>query len=64
MFIYELRGDGNINLNVYKYLEDKIVDFKLFKFSKFKIEDFFYRVEIREEVEKKEKEFEEEYKKE
>ncbi len=36
-----LRGDGNINLNVHKYSEDKTVDFKSFKFSKLKTEDFF-----------------------
>ncbi|HHE7031567.1 TPA: DUF5067 domain-containing protein [Staphylococcus aureus] len=64
MFIYELRGDGNINLNVHKYSEDKTVDSKSFKFSKLKTEDFSHRAETREEVEKKEKEFEEEYKKE
>ncbi len=63
MFIYELRGDGNINLNVHKYSEDKTVDSKSFKFSKLKTEDFSHRAETREEVEKKEKEFEEEYKK-
>ena len=62
MFIYELRGDGNINLNVHKYSEDKTVDSKSFKFSKLKTEDFSHRAETREEVEKKEKEFEEEYK--
>ncbi|HAZ5268089.1 TPA: DUF5067 domain-containing protein, partial [Staphylococcus aureus] len=64
MFIYEIRGDGNINLNVHKYSEDKTVDSKSFKFSKLKTEDFSHRAETREEVEKKEKEFEEEYKKE
>ncbi|HCZ2471075.1 TPA: DUF5067 domain-containing protein, partial [Staphylococcus aureus] len=64
MFIYELRGDGNINLNVHKYSEDKTVDSKSFKFSKLKTEDFSHRAETREEVEKKEKEYEEEYKKE
>ncbi|HBI1052775.1 TPA: DUF5067 domain-containing protein, partial [Staphylococcus aureus] len=64
MFIYELRGDGNINFNVHKYSEDKTVDSKSFKFSKLKTEDFSHRAETREEVEKKEKEFEEEYKKE
>ncbi|HDJ3072224.1 DUF5067 domain-containing protein [Staphylococcus aureus] len=64
MFIYELRGDGNINLNVHKYAEDKTVDSKTFKFSKLKTEDFSHRAETREEIEKKEKEFEEEYKKE
>ncbi|MFG6181714.1 hypothetical protein ACF7HK_01000, partial [Staphylococcus aureus] len=32
------------------------------KFSKLKTEDFYHRAETREEVEKKEKEFEEEYK--
>ena len=63
MFIYEIRGDGNINLNVHKYSEDKTVDSKSFKFSKLKTEDFSHRAETREEVEKKEKEFEEEYKK-
>ena len=62
MFIYEIRGDGNINLNVHKYSEDKTVDSKSFKFSKLKTEDFSHRAETREEVEKKEK-FEEEYKK-
>lgn len=56
MFIYELRGDGNINLNVHKYSEDKTVDSKSFKFSKLKTEDFSHRAETREEVEKKEKE--------
>lgn len=55
MFIYELRGDGNINLNVHKYSEDKTVDSKSFKFSKLKTEDFSHRAETREEVEKKEK---------
>ena len=43
MFIYELRGDGNINLNVHKYSEDKTVDSKSFKFSKLKTEDFSHR---------------------
>lgn len=55
MFIYEIRGDGNINLNVHKYSEDKTVDSKSFKFSKLKTEDFSHRAETREEVEKKEK---------
>ena len=55
MFIYEIRGDGNINLNVHKYSEDKTVDSKSFKFSKLKTEDFSHRAETREEVEKKKK---------
>ncbi len=55
MFIYELRGDGNINLNVHKYSEDKTVDSKSFKFSKLKTEDFSHRAETREEVERKKK---------
>ena len=62
MFIYELRGDGNINLNVHKYSEDKTVDSKTFKFSKLKTEDFSHRAETRR-SRKERKEFEEEYKK-
>ena len=53
MFIYEIRGDGNINLNVHKYSEDKTVDSKSFKFSKLKTEDFSHRAETRRSEKKK-----------
>lgn len=64
LFTYELRGDGNVDFNVHKYMDQKKVDSKTFKLSKLKTESFSEKEESKKEFEKKEKEYEEEYKKE
>ncbi len=64
LFTYELRGDGNVDFNVHKYMDQKKVDSKTFKLSTLKTESFSEKEESKKEFEKKEKEYEEEYKKE